>query len=429
MRRFALSFHTFATAVIIVAASLCAIQATAAEPLETKAFRPGFRTLKVQDPENMMKPPVIRLGTNDRLLFSFDQIGDDIDYDLRYRLIHCNADWTESRLLDSEITPGFNEAEAWEDAAFSSNTFVHYVNYQIELPNDNISPLVSGNYILQVYDETPESPIVQFRFMVSEASALVGGEASSRTDHGFNSEWQQLSLALLPGAAKIRDPYSDIILTVTQNGRTDNMVTLTTPMKVTSDRIVYDHLPSLIFPAGNEFRRFETVRADYPGMHVDSTRYEDSCYHAWLSVDRPRNTSGYSYDQTQFGRFTIDEYNSTDPNLGADYIVVHFALETPRLYGNDVYVDGEMTGHQFSERNRMDYNEQKQRYELSLPLKQGSYNYQYLAMPQGNSTALTTPLEGNKYETVNEYFIAAYYRKPGARADRLIATATLYSGK
>ena len=58
-------------------------------------------------------------------------------------------------------------------------------------------------------------------------------------------------------------------------------------------------------------------------------------------------------------------------------------------------------------------------------LKQGSYNYQYLFVPTGSSVGQTGPIEGNYYQTQNEYSIYVYYRPMGARYDRLIGVTTV----
>ncbi|MDE6370476.1 MAG: DUF5103 domain-containing protein, partial [Duncaniella sp.] len=60
-------------------------------------------------------------------------------------------------------------------------------------------------------------------------------------------------------------------------------------------------------------------------------------------------------------------------------------------------------------------------YEQSMLLKQGAYNYQYVALPAGgHPTGLTATVEGDKYQTVNEYVIKVYHRQRGARFDSLV---------
>lgn len=85
----------------------------------------------------------------------------------------------------------------------------------------------------------------------------------------------------------------------------------------------------------------------------------------------------------------------------------------------------------------MDYNAELGRYEKLIPLKQGAYNYQYLTLPKGAVTpegfstvpASTATVEGNHYETVNEYLVLVYYRAPGDRHDRLLGASVLFSGQ
>ena len=58
-------------------------------------------------------------------------------------------------------------------------------------------------------------------------------------------------------------------------------------------------------------------------------------------------------------------------------------------------------------------------------MKQGAYNYQYLAVKNG--VGFTSTIEGDNYQTVNEYTILVYTRQPGDRYDRLISAAVAYS--
>ncbi len=75
----------------------------------------------------------------------------------------------------------------------------------------------------------------------------------------------------------------------------------------------------------------------------------------------------------------------------------------------------------------MVYNRGKGAYESTQLLKQGAYNYQYLTVPEGSMTGRTYDIEGDFYQTTDEYSIAVYYRKPGELYDRLVGWATLLS--
>ena len=419
----------------LLAAAIFSSAIAFGENTEQTIFNPNFRTLTVTVNGDLMAPPLMRLGTADIIDISFDEISEDYRY-LRYRLIHCNADWQPSRLLESEYLPRFNEGEI-SDYAFSSNTFVHFVNYHLALPQEGMEPLVSGNYLLQVYDENePDETLLQVRFGVSDNRVAVGGHSSGRTDKGFNTEWQQLDVRLDPTGMTIQNPYQDLTVCVTQNQRPASRRSIRTPQRVQGEEIIYEHNPDLIFPAGNEYRRFETVRISDPGMHVDSIRFGGTNYHVWLQPDEWRAGRQYHYDSTQRGRFLVRESNSTDSDLGADYVTVHFTLEAPEVTDGDLYLEGMLSGHSLSERWKMKYDHNSGLYSLQVPLKQGSYNYQYVVAPRtpvatpdgiDRRKAVASPIEGDYYETVNEYLVEVYYHPPGARADELVGYGVIVS--
>ena len=75
------------------------------------------------------------------------------------------------------------------------------------------------------------------------------------------------------------------------------------------------------------------------------------------------------------------------------------------------------------------YNRATGRYEKRLLLKQGAYNYQYLAVADGQHIGLTSAIEGDKYPTVNEYTVRVYYRPRGSRYDRLAGVKVFYSNQ
>lgn len=410
-------------AAIIAAGALASLPAVAFAANETRIFDPSFRTLKVQVEDDFFAPPVIDLGDSRHITVTFDRMAEDSD-DLRYRLIHCNADWSRSQLVESEYLPSFNDSRI-DDYAFSQNTFIHFTNYRITIPNEDMAPMVSGNYLLQVYDEdAPDEVLLQARFSLCEPLAAVSGKADAHTDRGVNDIYQQLSLTVDVGQAGVRDMYNDVTLVVRQNGSDDAMAILRHPQRVEGTTLIYEHLQPLIFRAGNEFLRFETVRADYPGMNVDRVEYVGPGYHAYLRPDRRRADRSYSYDQTQHGRFMVREYNATDADLGADYVTVHFTLQMPELHDARVYIDGELTKGAPADRFGMTYDPSAGAYTAAIPLKQGSYNYRYAVRDSKGEDDIYF-IDGDKYETRNEYTVEVYTRRPGDRADRLIGVSTI----
>ena len=410
--------------------SPCALtaQSLSNQPYETRSFSDRFKTLRTQVEGRELFPPIIDLNTNEHITISFDEMTEEVSY-LQYSLVHCNADWRPSALSDLEYLDGFN-TNPIEEFDFSMATFAHYVHYSLTLPNEDVQFKVSGNYVLLVYPENePERVLLQVCFSVYENNILVAPSVTSRTDIDYNREHQQVSVTLNANNYRIQNPYNELKVSVTQNGRRDNEVTVNRPLRIQGSQIFFDHDRNLIFEAGNEFRRFEMVATRYAGLGVANIYHFDPYYHVELTPVKPRSESSYLYDQTQNGRFVIRQSGASDSDTEADYFVVHFTLDSDPIPGGKIYIDGELTNHLYSPYNEMVYNPQTEQYEKTLLLKQGSYNYQYLFLPDGARTATAAPVEGNYYQTVNEYLVKVYHRAPGERYDRLIGIGMSYSGR
>lgn len=387
-----------------------------------------FKSLQVHLAGNDYFPPIITLNGEDKIKISFDELNEERSY-LRYSVVHCNADWQPSDLLESEYVSGFNYADI-TDYKFSMGTLCHYVHYSFTLPNDEINFLVSGNYLVKVYyDDDPDNILLQARFYVSENAVSVGTSVTSRTDIDYNNKHQQVSFVIDTKDYHIRNMYSDIKAFVSQNSRIDNEVMVDRPLMVSGKKITYDHNKNLIFEAGNEFRRMETVAQHGISMNVEKMTFHHPFYHAQLFTDHIRDNEPYIYDRTQMGRFTIRSSEATDSDNGAEYIMTHFTLDTGgQLSNGDIYLNGEFTNNLFTPTTLMKYDPSTGLYTTNLLLKQGAYNYQYLFVPH-ISTQGYSSIEGNKYQTVNEYLVRVYHRDPAARYDRLIGFGLTFSGK
>lgn len=412
----------------VIAAALLALTAAQAAPAMdtmTGALNERVRSLQVTDAEGLpAQIPLVGLDAPGPLGIEFDVLHDDRDY-LRYRLVHCDASWRPSALAEVEYVDGFNEAtvDSWD---YSDATTVPYTHYRIDFPTPDMMPRVSGNYLLQVYPENdPDDVWAQVRLLVSEQVAAVSADVTSHTDVDYNDARQQLAVAVDVERAGVGDPFNELTLYIQQNGRYDSEVALAHPLRASRTEAVYEHQPQLIFDGGNEYRRFETVSEYYPGMGVDAITWAAPYYHYTLAVDEPRADAPYSYDSTQAGRFMVRRQGAADSRTEADYGVVHFALRADEMHGAMVFIDGDLASRRFDSEALMHYNPDTGCYERAMLLKQGSYNYQYLVVPPGARRGYTAPVEGDRYNTRNEYLIKVYHRAPAARYDRLIAVALI----
>ena len=127
------------------------------------------------------------------------------------------------------------------------------------------------------------------------------------------------------------------------------------------------------------------------------------------------------------GRYIINLQGSDYPDTDGDYFFTHFTLETEPYLDKEVHILGDITGNRISDDSKMRYNFERNCYEKTLLLKQGGYNYIYAAVPLGSNTADVGEIEGNFWETQNEYTIYVYYHPFGSLYDRLISYNVIYS--
>jgi len=366
------------------------------------------------------RPAIITLGSDDRIEFSFDEMSHEY-HRFTYNIQHCDAAWKPSTgILESDYMDGFNgeTIDNWEN---SLNTTFDYTHYSLVIPNSQVRLKLSGNYRISIREDDRE--VAYFRFCVSEGKPLLSAKVDGNTDIDSHESHQQLNPTINYGGLTVRDPNKELYTVIMQNRRTDNAVTNPTPTYNAGNRLTYEHCRELIFPAGNEFRRFEVTSRYDINLNVDRISFHDPFYHATLIQDQRRHA--YTFDFDHNGRYLIRYSQAGNSDTEADYVFVHFNLASERLTGGKLYISGHFNGGNLTSRYEMEYNSQEKAYQTTVLLKMGAYDYQYLWVPDGETTGQTKPTEGDWYEAKNEYLILLYYRQRGSRYDRLISTLSI----
>lgn len=390
---------------------------------ETKIQSNQVKTLQLKTDGQPHSMPVINLDGG-LLEINFDILNYSRGR-YAYSITYCDADWKKSSLSPIEYMNGY-QGMIIEDYAQSIATTTLYRNYRLFLPNDDVKFKLSGNYIVEVYEEDdPQRVLFTARFAVIESLIDIVGSINTHTDIDFNKEHQQLEFEVDYRKFPIAYPQNDLKIFVYQDSRIDNVRTGFQPQSMTGNKSVYRNVRELLFEAGNEYRRIEFLTNRFSGMGVERIQYFNPYYHADLMIDNSRSNQVYQYDQDQNGRFYVNCNDCNDPGIEADYYVVHFGYKADLMPKGDIYLNGDLVQNQLGENSRMEYNSETGLYEKALLLKQGLYNYQYLYVPQGESQATVALTEGNYYQAENEYTVFVYYRPMGGRYDRLIGKRTI----
>ena len=139
-------------------------------------YKPEIQTVLLYADDNQLNDPIIPLeDMMGRLTLSFDIIDGQGEV-LNYTFIHCSHDWQPTDMQRIQYASGF-ESDRLDDYAFSRNTLIEYVNYHLTFPREDMVPLISGNYLLTVFDdENPDSVLFARRFYVYEVQANLQAE-------------------------------------------------------------------------------------------------------------------------------------------------------------------------------------------------------------------------------------------------------------
>ena len=385
-------------------------------------FNRNIKTLTLTVDGDPTLPPYLAFGGRQYIDIEWDEMSHDYKR-YRYHIDHCDWDWQPTDgIFESDYLIGMND-QLIEDYEKSFNTTQIYTHYRLRVPSKEIKLRLSGNYRVLIYEEDAEDePVLEARFSFYEKEAGIVAQLSSNTDVDFNDSHQQMTLSIGYGALSIFDPERDLKVIVMQNRRWDSRVEGLVPNIRRANGIEFTHNRNLIFPAGNEYHRFEILDVHRTATGVDRIEWFEPYYHATLFpavIDH-----AYSYSEDQNGVYVVRSSDNYDDWTTAEYVIVHFFLETPRLQGGDVYVSGWWTGQTFNPDCKMEYDAVHQYYHAAILLKQGYYSYEFI-----QKDGLMQRTMGSFFETENEYEVLVYYRQQGSRYDRLVGFSMMHNAR
>lgn len=392
-------------------------------------YKPEVQTVLLFADDNPLSDPIIPLDDMlGRLTLSFDIIDGQGEV-LNYTFIHCSHDWHPTDIQRIQYASGF-ESDRLDNYNFSRNTLIEYANYQLRFPNEDMMPLVSGNYLLIVYGDDLNDLYFTRRFMVVDEKAHIGVTVPRYPDDlALTDTHQQLNIkvSLNDYLSGTLQQYS--FLTIRQNGRWDNAAEGLKPTYVYPDYISFEHHPQTVFEATNQYRRFNTSNFYFQSENLAHIRQTDVSFEIDIATCESRARKAYAtYEDIHGEKFVYVENENLDNFTEADYCRVNFFYksETP-MDGNDLYLLGALNDWRFDVNNKMEYNYQLRGYTCSMMLKQGYYNFMFATVDRKTGEVRTDLTAGNHWETNNLYKLYFYYYNATKGYDELIGYTTVNS--
>ena len=358
--------------------------------------------------------PLLALGTP--MVLEFDDLnGDEKNY--YYRIKYFNHDWTPSSLFEIEFLDGFDNLRI-ENYKTSFNTLQPYTHYRLDLPNEQTKIKLSGNYMLEIFDED-DFLVFSRRFLVYENNTNVSASVYRPRIFEYYNTHQSIQFSIsMEKDIYFRDPENQIHVTVLQNQQWHNAISGIKPQFISGTQLKYLHNEKTRFEGGNEYLFFDTKDIRITGSNVSLVEL-NRLYESYLSTDLLRRGYPYSYSADINGNFIVRTVlENRDNATEADYSWVHFSIATSVPLKEDIYIYGKFNNYNFGEENKMYYNPALEIYEGILLLKQGIYNYKYVTKTEKSLNL--NGISGTHALAENIYLILVYNRKFGAQHDTLI---------
>ena len=376
----------------------------------------------VQNNQNVV--PIFQLADPFQLQFD-DLFGNDSSY--FYEIIHCDYNWNPSDLQKRDYLQGFDNQRIQESSS-SFNCLQIYTHYRLNLPNSNTQLKISGNYILKILNEDKEV-VFSRKFIVYENLATVPIQIKrARIVTNLDTK-HNLEFTIKSNVINFQNPLKNIKTVLLQNGKFNNAIKNISPQFTIGNDLVYKYDTPTQFWAGNEFLYFDNKEIRVASNTISRVDSQKDIYSSYLFTNEARANSNYYNNQDVNGNFVIRRLFAENSDVEADYAWVYFSLSAPLFRSSDgaIYVTGMFNNYALTAENKMEYNPEKAIYEKAILIKQGFTNFEYLAVKPNGSIDSENAIDGNYFQTENEYTVLVYYKEDTDRFTRIIGKGSASS--
>ena len=388
-----------------------------AQEVQTEVTPPyNIKTVSfVQGGSNVV--PIFELGATFELQFD-DLFGNEANY--YFEITHCDYNWKPTGIPKTDYILGFDNQRI-TDYSNSFNTLQLYSHYRLPFPNQFTTQLrISGNYMLKILNEDREV-VFSRKFILYEERCTVAAQVK-RSRNLSNIDYKQnLDFSITSNDIVFQNPLQNVKTLLIQNGNFNTTIKNVPPQYTLANELVYKYDSETQFWAGNEFLYFENKDIRVASNNVAKIGANSDIYNSYLYTSPARANHIYTVNQDVNGNFVVKNINASNNAVEADYAWVYFSLSAPTFrLDKDIYITGMFNNYSLSPEYKMDYNAEKGIYEKAVMIKQGFTNFQYTVADKKGTIDYENAIDGNFYQTENEYTILVYYRESTDRYQKVI---------
>ncbi|UUV21557.1 type IX secretion system plug protein [Paenimyroides aestuarii] len=360
--------------------------------------------------------PIFRL--NESFVFSFDDLT-GIEADYYYKIVHYTRDWKPSNLKVTQYIRGIQPLRI-ASYQTSFNTLQPFVHYTVRFPNRDTKILLSGNYMLEIYNDANEK-VIERRFVLYEDLTTVAMEIKKTRNLDVAPAKQNVYLTIDFGEMQLQNPKKNVQIVILQNGQWFNALTNLQPQYMIGNQFQYQYDQETNFWAGNEYLFFDDSDIRQVNNNVERITRTD-LFQVYLRPKFPlKNSNFYTFYQDINGGFKTRNALRQNNITEADYAWVYFTYKLEQLPDSqELHIVGMFNDYQINADSELKFNESEKAYKTALLLKQGFTNYKYVVTTTNGKVLEELNPDGNFFETENQYHTLVYYKTESDPYDRII---------
>ena len=375
----------------------------------------------IQNNENAV--PLFELGSG--FQFQFDDLfGNEANY--YYEIVHCDYNWKPTDIAKTEYLKGF-DGQRIQDYENSFNTLQMYSHYKLPIPNQNTQLVLSGNYMLKILDEN-KAVVFSRKFILYEDLVSVPMQIRRARTANFLESKHNIEFSVNSQVINFQNPLKNIKIALFQNGQFNTAIKNIAPQYTIGNELIYKYDAETQFWAGNEFLYFDNNNIRNAANNISKIDSNNGIYNSHLYTNNARANYPYSFQQDINGKFVVRNLNAEKNEIEADYSWVYFSLSAPAFMSKkNIYITGMFNNYNLSPESKMDFNPKNNLYEKAILIKQGFTNYHYQVADDKGVIDAKNAIDGNFWQTENDYSVLVYYRENNSRYDRVIGKANANS--
>ena len=319
----------------------------------------------------------------------------------------------------TDYLTGF-DSQKIQEYVNSFNTLQGFTHYRLSIPNNYTKIKLSGNYVLTILDSNKEVVLKRHFVLYEDAVSVPLRIRRARTVKNIYTK-HNLNFEINTDNFLLQNPTQNLKVVLLQNGNFNTAIKNIVPQYNLGNVFVYKYDMETQFWAGNEFLNFDSKDIKNANNYVSFVNSDNQIYNTHLYTNNAKTSFPYSNYSDLNGNFSIRKLDGENNTIEADYSWVYFSLSAPLANPNSsIYVVGMFNNYSTTPEYKMDFNTKNGLYEKAILIKQGFTNYQYLTVNNKGFIDSENAIDGNFYQTENDYTVLVYYKGDTDRYVRAI---------